>query len=541
MGNTSDFRISTISRKGALGLALQAIGPLADRLLGVRKFRLLYERHGFAGLEKHSFLAHFRKTFRINPRFEEKQLDSLPATGPLIYIGNHPLGGLEGILLSELLGTVRPDLKIIGNLMLHYIKELEDYFILVNNMAFGLKTNVRALALAGRWLKEGHGLLVFPAGRVGLYRDDKGYVTDEPWDPIALSLGLTTKASFVPIFTDARCSPLFSLLCRLIYPMKLLLLVREFLNSVGKEVSFEIGGPIPASSLAGLTRKGANAYLRMRTYLLAPVSLDAPGVRPAPDAPSGAGPIAFSHSQGDRLISRSGAYSLYRSAASNDGQETSEALYAIDGRGSIVAQCRLAFSGKAGAKTAIGADFRCSAAFLEDLAPGLEISSVYFAEGSDAALEDLFFEGIERAASEGGPRRTIFGSLPVLPPGGRKAYSPRSQALIVTGLTLKEALPRGRRRPPPKAAYDPPPRIDFPYRLHPEVEEYVEKRGMDAERLAAIVADLEGDGTGLPPLVSVLSKKGARFLSAGLGAGSIPSLLFVLRDPLAPLENQART
>jgi len=278
-GPRTDFRISAITKKGALGLALRVAGPRLDRMLGIRKLRLLFERKGFRGLEKRAFLTHFIKTLGIDSDLPPGDLTRFPATGPCIVVANHPLGGLEGIILAEILGRARPDLKIIGNLMLSFVRELSDYFILVNNMVSGHKRNVRSLAEASRWIREGHCLVVFPAGRVGLYRPDKGYVTDEPGDRIALSLSLTTGAPVVPVFIGASSSRLFSFLCRFIYPMKLLLLVREFMDSFGKTVAFRIGNPIPTSRFEGMPRASANAYLRMRVYLLAD-----PAGRADPDA-----------------------------------------------------------------------------------------------------------------------------------------------------------------------------------------------------------------------------------------------------------------
>jgi putative hemolysin len=278
----SDFRIASITDKGALGFFLKVSGPLLDRMLGVRKLRFHYERIGIRGLEKREFLARLKKSFKLSADVRPEDVERIPASGPCIVVANHPLGGLEGIVLADLLGGIRPDIKIIGNLMLGFIRELEEYFILVNNMLSGHNFNVKRLAEAGRWLRQGHCLVVFPAGRVGIYRRDKGYVTDEAWDPIALSLGTTTGASFTPIYIGATSSRLFSVLCRLIYPMKLLLLVREFMKHFNEEVEFRIGRPILPGRLGGMTRKGANAYLRMRVYLLADIRDAPPPEKAAP-------------------------------------------------------------------------------------------------------------------------------------------------------------------------------------------------------------------------------------------------------------------
>jgi putative hemolysin len=180
------------------------------------------------------------------------------------------LGGLEAIFLLWLLRLVRSDYKVIANVVDKYLVELEGFFIFTNPMAKGGSANFQAARLSREWLAEGHLLFVFPAGRVGLYRPVKGYVTDESWDESALRLGLMTGATFVPVYVEGESSPLFSALSEYVYPMKLLFLLREFLGSLHKRVVFHVGRPIDASRLAAMGRKKAKAWLRMRTFLLCP-------------------------------------------------------------------------------------------------------------------------------------------------------------------------------------------------------------------------------------------------------------------------------
>ena len=137
-------------------------------------------------------------------------------------------------------------------------------------MAKGSAANYKSIRLSREWLSQGHCLLVFPAGRVGLYRPGKGYVTDENWDEIAIRLGTLARAAFAPVFIEGESSALFGILSEYVYPMKLLFLVREFLRSLGKSIVLHVGRPISAERLAFLGRRRGNAWLRMRCYLLCP-------------------------------------------------------------------------------------------------------------------------------------------------------------------------------------------------------------------------------------------------------------------------------
>ena len=50
-------------------------------------------------------------TYRVSP----DDLASIPVDGSLVVVANHPYGGIEGIILGALLGSVRSDVKVLAN------------------------------------------------------------------------------------------------------------------------------------------------------------------------------------------------------------------------------------------------------------------------------------------------------------------------------------------------------------------------------------------------------------------------------------------
>ncbi len=269
-GDYSEISLAAVSKKGIAGKVLALISPPLDRALGIKRLRQIYERDGLRGLDRFAFVEDFIEKEGIRFGFEPSDLERIPKTGSVLIFANHPMGGLEGIVLMHLLRLARPDYKVFANVIDYFLAELRDFFIFANPMSRGSKANIEALRLSRQWLAEGHCLLVFPAGRVGLFRPEKGYVTDEPWDGLAASLALMTGAQLVPLFVEGESSRLFSRLSRHIYPMKLLFLLWEFLGSFGKRVVFHVGRPLPASRLAAMSRRRARAWLRMRCYLECP-------------------------------------------------------------------------------------------------------------------------------------------------------------------------------------------------------------------------------------------------------------------------------
>ncbi|HMM40206.1 MAG TPA: glycerol acyltransferase, partial [Desulfovibrio sp.] len=128
------------------------------------------------------------------PRFVSRALDTLgvvrrvgpadlariPATGPLVVVANHPYGVVEGLALLELLGAVRPDVKVMANFLLGLVPEIRDQLIGVD--PFGAPgaegRSLAGLKQAIRWVRDGHVLAVFPAGEVASLKLTKFLVAD---------------------------------------------------------------------------------------------------------------------------------------------------------------------------------------------------------------------------------------------------------------------------------------------------------------------------------------------------------------------------
>ena len=63
---------------------------------------------------------------------------NIPATGRVLIVANHPLGGLDGLALLRLIGLIRRDVLIVVNELLLNIKPLKGVFLPID--VFGQDT-----------------------------------------------------------------------------------------------------------------------------------------------------------------------------------------------------------------------------------------------------------------------------------------------------------------------------------------------------------------------------------------------------------------
>jgi putative hemolysin len=126
-----------------------------------------------AHLPPRDFLRAFLTQQGVVYRFHEKDAARIPKSGPFVVACNHPLGALDGLILLEIIQTVRPDVKIMGHQLLERIQPLQPYLLPVNPMegrSAAPSASLRGLRGALAWLANGHAVVVFPAA-VGIRGD----------------------------------------------------------------------------------------------------------------------------------------------------------------------------------------------------------------------------------------------------------------------------------------------------------------------------------------------------------------------------------
>ena len=230
------------------------------------------------GLNSFEFMRHTLKCLNVTYDIHQGELSSIPKTGPVVIIANHPLGALEGVILAEMVGRVRPDVKVLANEYLKQIPEICDLFIGVDvfETKQAKKTNANALREAHQHLSNEGVLIIFPAGEVSTYDKETKLLSDKRWSYSAAKFIEKHKATAVPIYIDGKNSQTFYLAGKIHPLLRTLLLGREMLNKKENTIHLSIGTPILHKELSGFNSPiEAINYLRLNTYLLATNTDDA--------------------------------------------------------------------------------------------------------------------------------------------------------------------------------------------------------------------------------------------------------------------------
>tara|TARA_B100000768_G_scaffold116143_1_gene107499 strand:- start:5623 stop:7425 length:1803 start_codon:yes stop_codon:yes gene_type:complete len=245
------------------------VGWILLRLLRISKVNKIYKKH--KDKKDLPFLNAILDEFQIEFEIPEEDLKRIPKNGPFITVSNHPLGGIDGILLLKLLLEHRPDYKIIANFLLHRITPLKPYVMPVNPFENhrDVKSSLLGLKSSLQHLKDGKPLGIFPAGEVSTYRDGK-LMVDKPWELGAVKLIKKAEVPVIPIYFHAKNSRLFYMLSKISDTFRTAKLPSELLSQKNRVIKVRIGKPISVKDQQEFKDiTSFYKFIRKKTYMLA--------------------------------------------------------------------------------------------------------------------------------------------------------------------------------------------------------------------------------------------------------------------------------
>lgn len=249
----------------------KAFGRFLMKILAVDRINDLYDRN--SSLSGPEFARAVLEDIGVEYSVYNKEiLDQLPE-GPFITISNHPYGSIDGVILVDLFGHLRPDYKVMVNRFLARIEALNGNFINVtptgDERTAPTKDSIQGIKNAVSHVRGGHPLGIFPSGAVSDLSLKDRCVRDREWQEPVIRLIQKLDVPVVPVHFLDRNSDFYYSLGLIDWRVRLLRLPSEVFNKRGKGTRLALGPIITPEQIRGFKEVDSlNEFLRSSVYNL---------------------------------------------------------------------------------------------------------------------------------------------------------------------------------------------------------------------------------------------------------------------------------
>ena len=178
-------------------------------------------------------------------------IENIPTDGrPVIFVSNHPLGGLDGLIIAQMIHTVRTKpIKVIVNDLLMHMEPLAGLWAPVNKV--GRLSREQVAEQQQMWESETD-VLTFPAGACSRLQriNGKWQIRDLEWQKNFIQRAREYQRDIVPIYFEGRNSRFFYMLALLRkwlgikLNIEMLYLVDEMYGAHGKHFKVHVLPPV---------------------------------------------------------------------------------------------------------------------------------------------------------------------------------------------------------------------------------------------------------------------------------------------------------
>lgn len=130
--------------------------------------------------------------------------ENIPTTGRHIFVANHPLGGLDGVVFAHVVSQKNPNIKFLVNDILMNMENMDSVFIPVNKHG---RQSIEYVRRIEETYESDAEILNFPAGLCS--RKIKGQIVDLEWKKSFVTKAVKHKRDVVPAYITGRNSNFF--------------------------------------------------------------------------------------------------------------------------------------------------------------------------------------------------------------------------------------------------------------------------------------------------------------------------------------------
>ncbi len=202
----------------------------------------------------------------------ESEISRIPKKGPVVIVANHPHGLVDGMVLAELIGSVRTDYKILTRSLLTGVKQIDQFMIPVpfDHEENALQKSLEMRRVAMKHLENDGVLVLFPSGKVASSDTIFGSVVEGEWSPFTAKLIQKSNADVLPIFFPGSNSRMYQIANQISATLRQGLLIYEVVHAMNKPQKPVVGNLIKQDEISSWRRdpRGFMRWLRDATIAL---------------------------------------------------------------------------------------------------------------------------------------------------------------------------------------------------------------------------------------------------------------------------------
>jgi putative hemolysin len=227
---------------------------LVKKLIHQREINEILQQHGH--LKGKAFASAALNDLGI--KYKIHGIDKIRKNRKYMFVSNHPLGGLDGMILIDVFGEMFDNVKFVVNDLLMHIEPLRTVFVPVNK--YGRQNIDNAKMILDAYDSDAQ-ILYFPAGLCS--RMVNGEITDLTWKKSFVNQAIKHGRDIVPIFFGGRNSTFFYKFANIRkslgikFNYETILLPHEMFRQRNAIFDIFIGEPLPHETLV---KEGNPAY-----------------------------------------------------------------------------------------------------------------------------------------------------------------------------------------------------------------------------------------------------------------------------------------
>lgn len=219
---------------------------LLSRILQLKKVNgLISDSKSNSGL---GFISEVIK--KSDSKYVISGLENIPKSGKFIFASNHPLGGLDGLILLKILNENFGKTQTIINDFLMEVGPLREFFIPINKVGKQARSTA---PLIEELYKSDSQILIFPAGLCS--RKINGEIQDLEWHKHFVQKAIEFKRDIIPVYFEGKNSNFFYNLAnirkflKIKFNIEMIFLSNEMFKISNRNFKISFGQLIPYTSL----------------------------------------------------------------------------------------------------------------------------------------------------------------------------------------------------------------------------------------------------------------------------------------------------